>query len=68
MTQLQFPLTVTKMHPIALTIAPHLAMRTLVGFHPFPVAVDLELVLPYLPKTILVNVTLMVVTADAETS
>jgi len=56
------------MHPVALTIAPHLAMSALVGLHPFPVAIDLEFVLPNVPKTVLVNVALMVVTADAETA
>ena len=56
------------MHSITLTIPPHLATGALVGFHPVAIAVDLELVLPDVPKTILVDVTLMVVAADAETA
>ena len=54
------------MHSVALAIPPHLAFRALVGFHPFSVAVDLELVLPHVPKTVLIDVALMVVAADAE--
>ena len=54
------------MHAIALTISPHLAIGTLVGLHPSPVAIDLELVLPNVPKTVFVDVALMIVAADAE--
>ena len=56
------------MHTIALTVAPHLAMLALVGLHPFTVTVGLELVLPHVPKTVLVDIALMVVTTDAETA
>jgi len=54
------------MHAIALTIPPHLAIGALVGLHPSPVAIDLELVLPNVPKTVFVDVALMIVAADAE--
>ena len=54
------------MHAVALAIAPHLAMLTLVGLHPFPVAINLEFVLPNVPKTVLVDIALMVIAADAE--
>ena len=43
-------------------------MRALVGLHPFPVAIDLELVLPHIPETILIDIALVVVAADAETT
>ena len=54
------------MHAIALTIPPHLAIGALVGLHPSPVAIDLELVLPNIPKTVFVDVALMIVATDAE--
>ena len=66
LANLQLPVTVAQMHAVALAIAPHLAMLTLVGLHPFSVAVDLEFVLPNVPKTVLVDIALMVVAADAE--
>ena len=66
LTDLQFTVAVAEVHTIAHAIAPHLAMLALVGLHPFPVAVNLEFVLPYVPETILVDVALMVVAADTE--
>ena len=68
LANLQLPVTVAQMHAVALAIAPHLAMLTLVGLHPFPVAVNLEFVLPNIPKTILIDIALMVIAADAETA
>ena len=56
------------METITQTVAPHLAVGALVGLHPTTVAVHLKLLLPYLPKAILVNVALVIVAADAETS
>ena len=66
LTDLQFTIPVAEMHAVALAIAPHLAMLTLVGLHPFSVAVDLEFVLPNVPKTVLVDIALMVVATNAE--
>ena len=54
------------MHAVALTIPPHLAFGTLVGLHPFAVAVDLKLVLPNVPKAVLIDIALVVVAADAK--
>ena len=68
LTDLQFTIPVAEMHAVAHAIAPHLAVLALVGLHPFPVAIDLELVLPYVPETILVDVALMVVAADTQTT
>ena len=68
LAHLQFSFAVTQMHSIALAIAPHLAFRALVGLHPFSVAVNLELVLPHVPETVLVDIALMVVAANAETA
>ena len=68
LANLQFAVTVTQVHAVAHAIAPHLAVLALVGLHPFPVTVDLELVLPDVPETVFVYVALMVVAADAETS
>ena len=66
LANLQLPVTIAEVHAVALAIAPHLAMLALVGLHPFPVAVNLEFVLPNVPKTVLVDIALMVVAADAE--
>ena len=66
LANLQLPVTVAEVHAVALAIAPHLAMLTLVGLHPFPVAVNLEFVLPNVPETVLVDIALMVIAADAE--
>ena len=57
---------VAEVEAVAEAIAPHLAVGTLPGLHPFPVAIDLELVLPHVPKAVLVDVALMVVGTDAE--
>ena len=59
---------ITKVHPIALAIAPHLTFLALFSLHPFSVAIDLKLVLPHFPEAVLVNIALMVVAADAETT
>lgn len=56
------------MEAVALAVTPHLAITALVLFHPFSVAVDLVVVLPYVPEAVFVNVALMVVASDAETA
>ena len=68
LANLQLPVTIAQVHAIALAIAPHLAMLALVGLHPFPVAVNLEFVLPNVPETVLVDIALMVIAADAKTA
>ena len=54
------------MHAVAETIAPHLAMGAVIGFHPFAVTVKLIFVLPDIPEAVLVDVTLVVVAANAQ--
>ena len=66
LANLQFAVVVTQVHAIAQAIAPHLAIGALVRLHPFPVAIDLELVLPHVPETVLVDIALVVVTSNAE--
>ncbi len=68
LANLKIPITVAEVEPIALAIAPHLAMGALVFFHPLAVTVDLIFVLPNLPETVMVDVALMVVAADAQTA
>ena len=68
LTDLQFSIAVAEVHAIALAIAPHLAMLTLVGLHPFPVAVDLKFILPNVPEIVLVDIALMIIAADTETA
>ena len=43
-------------------------MGTLLGLHPFSVAVNLITVLPYFPEAVLIDVPLVVVAPDAEAS
>ena len=66
LTNLQFPVAIAKVHTVAQAIAPHLAVGALAGLHPLMVAVDLELVLPHVPETVLIDVALVIVAADAE--
>ena len=54
------------MHAIALAITPHLTSLTNSVLHPFMVSVHLILVLPYIPKVVVVDIALMVVAPDAE--
>ena len=68
LANLKFAVPVAEVETIALAITPHLAMGALVLFHPLAVTVDLVFVLPDLPKTVLVDVALMVVAADAQTA
>ena len=59
---------VAEVHAVAEAIAPHLAVGTLAGLHPFPVTIHLKLVLPNIPKVVLIDISLMVVGTDAEAS
>ena len=54
------------MEAVAEAVAPHLAVRALTGFHPFAVAIKLKTVLPDIPEAVFIDVSLMIVGADAE--
>ena len=54
------------MEAVSETVAPHLAVGAVVGFHPFAVAIFFEPVLPHIPETVFIDVSLMIVAADAE--
>ena len=56
------------MHAVAKAVAPHFTFGAVVGFHPFAVAIFFKTVLPHIPKAIVVDVSLVVVAADAETA
>ena len=56
------------MHPVTLAPFPILALTTFVLFHPRPIPVGLELVCPNLPEIIFIDISLMVVRADAGAS
>lgn len=66
LAHLKFPVAVAEMHAVALAETPHFAVSALVFFHPFPVTVELESALPHIPEAVVVDVSLMVVAADAE--
>ena len=54
------------MEAVAKAVAPHLAVCALTGFHPFAVAIFFKSVLPDIPETVFIDVSLMIVGADAE--
>ena len=66
LTDLQSAFAVAQMHAIAETIAPHLTFGTVASAHPFAVAIFFEFVLPYSPEAIVVDVSLVIVAADAQ--
>ena len=53
------------MEAVAETVAPHFAFGAVVGFHPVAVAVFFKTVLPNVPETVFVNVSLMVISTNA---
>ena len=65
LTHLKFSVLVAEMEAVAEAVTPHPTMFARTSLHPLAVAVLLESFLPYIPKTIFVDVALMVVAADA---
>ena len=54
------------MKTISETITPHFAAFAFVNFHPLSVAVFFKFVLPNLPEAVVIDISLMVVAADAQ--
>ena len=65
LTYLQLPVAIPEMHAVAETIPPHFAFVAFVGFHPFAVAVQVKFGLPDIPKTVVVDVSLMTAQSQA---
>ena len=63
--ELEAAVRVPKMHSSALAVTEKLAGAALVLFHPGPVAINLETVIPHFHKIILVDIALIVVCTDA---
>ena len=66
LADLQFSFAIAQMHAVAEAVSPHLAVGTLVSLHPFAIAIDIKSILPDIPKTILIDVSLMIVIANAK--
>ena len=60
----KIPFSITQVHPISLTISPHVAVGARPRFHPGMVTVGLELVFPYFQEVIMIDVALGVVGTD----
>ena len=65
MTKIQLPVRIAQMHAVSPAIAEVLAVGAIAFPHPFAVSVGLETVFPYLHEVVLVDVSLVVVRADA---
>ena len=61
-------LAVAQVHGAALAVAPYLAVTALARLHPFSVTVKFKLFFPDIPEVIGMDVSLIVVTADAKTA
>ena len=57
----KFTLIITEMHASATAELPHLAVGTLIGLCPLAVAEGFKSILPYIPETIFVDITLGIV-------
>ena len=68
MTEQQIAVIVVQMHAVAFAIAEHVAVGTLSFPGPFPVAIFLEAVVPDVDKAVFVDVSLVIVGADARTA
>ena len=64
----QVPILVVQVHSAAFAIAEHVAVGTLSFPGPFPVAIFLEAVVPDVDKAVFVDVSLVIVGADARTA
>ena len=65
MAELEAAVRVPQMHAAAFAVAEELAGAALALFHPGPVAINLEAVVPHFHKIVLVYVALVVVRPDA---
>ena len=64
----QVAVIVVEMHAAPFAIAEHVAVGTLSFPGPFPVAIFLEAVVPDVDKAVFVDVSLVIVGADARTA
>ena len=68
MTKKEVPLVIPQMHPIPLTVPPHLTICTRAVMHPFPATIGLETVLPHIGELIFIDIALMIMAPDAQTT
>ena len=64
----ELAIIIAEVHAVAFAVAEHFAIGTFVFLHPITMAVFLETIVPNVPETILVDVALMVVGANAGAS
>ena len=56
-----------QMHRTATAYIPHFTLCALIALHPIPIAKQLEAVVPYVHKTVVVDIALVEVAPDAQT-
>ena len=68
MAEQQIAVFVAQVHAVASAIAEEFAFGAIALAHPFAVAVRMVTMLPHVHKIVLLDVSLMVIAADARTS
>ncbi len=64
----QVAVGVAEVHAVAFAVAPERAVGAFARLHPFSVAIWLELILPYFPEIILIDISLPIISPDTGAS